>query len=100
MLPAAACSLLTCGEMSSSRVATFKPPVRAWALILLTVLGLQMSCGTLFYPERRGQTSGRIDGGVAVMDGLLFLLFIIPGVVALVVDFGNGTIYAPGGNRR
>lgn len=54
-------------------------------------------CGTLLHPERRGQTGGRIDVGIVVMDSLLLLLFVVPGVVALVVDFGNGTAYEPGG---
>ena len=53
-------------------------------------------CGTILYPERRGQSGGHVDTGVAVMDGLWLLLFIVPGVVMFVVDFGNGTIYEPG----
>jgi hypothetical protein len=51
------------------------------------------------YPERRGQKGGRIDAGVAVMDGICLLLFIIPGVIAYAVDFSNGTIYLPGTAR-
>lgn len=53
-------------------------------------------CGTLFYPERKGQLQGRIDPGVAIADGLGLLLFIIPGVIAYAVDFSNNTIYLPG----
>jgi hypothetical protein len=56
-------------------------------------------CGTILYPERRGQTSGHVDVGVAVMDGLWLLMFIVPGVVAFIVDFGNGTVYEPGGGH-
>jgi hypothetical protein len=55
------------------------------------------SCGTLMHPERKGQKSGRIDAGIAVLDGLGLLLFIIPGVIAFAVDFSNGTIYLPPG---
>lgn len=55
------------------------------------------SCGTLIYPERRGRTSGRIDPAVVIMDGLLCLLFIVPGVVAFGVDFATGAIYTTGG---
>ena len=53
------------------------------------------SCGTILYPERRGQTSGKIDVGVALMDGLGLLLFVVPGVIAFVVDFSTGAIYLP-----
>ena len=71
----------------------------AASLVLATVLGLGGGCGTLLYPERRGQIGGHVDTGVAVMDGLWCLVFIIPGVVAFIVDFGNGTIYESGGHR-
>ncbi len=54
-------------------------------------------CGTLMYPERKGQKDGRIDSGVAILDGLGLLVFLIPGIIAFVVDFNNGTIYLPGG---
>ncbi len=60
--------------------------------LLLSSLG----CGTILYPERRGQRGGRIDPGVAVLDGVGLLFFIIPGVIAFAVDFGNGCIYLPG----
>jgi hypothetical protein len=53
-------------------------------------------CGTLLYPERRGQRAGHIDVGVALLDGIGLLLFVIPGVIAFAVDFSNGTIYVPG----
>lgn len=54
------------------------------------------SCGTILYPERRGRVSGRIDPAVVVMDGMLCLLFILPGVIAFAVDFGSGAIYTGG----
>ena len=53
-------------------------------------------CGTILHPERKGQRDGRIDPGIAVLDGLGLLFFIIPGVIAFAVDFSNGTIYLPG----
>jgi hypothetical protein len=53
------------------------------------------SCGTLLYPERRGQCSGRIDAGVAVMDGIGLIFFLIPGIIAFAVDFSTGAIYLP-----
>lgn len=67
-------------------------------LTAAATLALSVSCGTILYPERRGQrTTARIDAGVAVMDALWCLLFIIPGVVAFAVDFSDGAIYLPGG---
>lgn len=72
-------------------------PNRALALTLTALLGLQVAgCGTLLYPSRRGQSGGRIDAGVAVMDGLWLLVFLVPGIVAFAVDFSNGAIYDDG----
>ncbi len=53
-------------------------------------------CGTLFYPERKGLSGGRLDPAIVALDGLGLILFLIPGIVALGVDFYNGTIYLPG----
>jgi hypothetical protein len=55
------------------------------------------SCGTILYPERRGQPAGKLDVGVVVLDGLGLLLFLVPGVVAFAVDFATGAIYLPSG---
>lgn len=66
------------------------------AAILATALS---GCGTLLYPERKGQSGGRIDPAVAILDGIGLLLFLIPGLIAFAVDFSNGTIYLPGGRR-
>ncbi|MDP2921369.1 MAG: hypothetical protein Q8O12_03255 [Candidatus Omnitrophota bacterium] len=68
-------------------------------VLVCAVLIVQMAgCGTLMYPERRGQTGGRIDAGVAILDGIGLLFFLIPGIIAYAVDFSNGTIYLPGTN--
>ena len=65
-------------------------------LFICAVFTMQlMGCGTLMYPERRGQRGDRIDAGVAILDGLGLLFGIIPGVIAFAVDFSNGTIYLP-----
>jgi hypothetical protein len=69
-------------------------------LIALTLAAsiafLSTSCGTILYPERRGQPpGGRLDPGVVILDALGLLFFVIPGVVAFIIDFNNGTIYLP-----
>ena len=67
---------------------------------LCAVLVVQLTgCGTLMYPERRGQRAGRLDVGVTVLDAVGLLFFIVPGVIAFAVDFSNGTIYIPGTAR-
>ena len=68
----------------------------ALRLFVCAVFSMQlMGCGTLMYPERRGQKAGSLDAGVAVLDGIGLLFGIIPGVIAFAVDFSNGTIYLP-----
>ena len=65
--------------------------------LLALVLAVQASsCGTLLYPERKGQKDGRLDTTVVLLDGVGLLFFIIPGLIAFLVDFNNGTIYLPG----
>jgi len=63
--------------------------------VLLVAILFQTACGTLLYPERRGQPRGRIDPGVAILNGIGLLLFVVPGVVAFAVDFSTGAIYLP-----
>ncbi|GAA3532441.1 hypothetical protein [Zobellella aerophila] len=70
------------------------------ALALAGIIGSQLAaCGTVFYPERKGQISGRIDPVVAIANGVGLLFFIVPGVIAFAVDFSTGAIYLPGGRR-
>lgn len=52
-------------------------------------------CGTMMYPERKGQTAGKIDVAVAALDAIGLLFLVIPGVIAFAVDFNNGAIYLP-----
>src|SRR6185295_15638682 len=78
----------------------FKKLVNASYLFLCAALIVQSTgCGTILHPERKGQSAGRIDAGIAVLDGLGLLLFLVPGIIAFAVDFNNGTIYLPGGSR-
>ena len=70
-------------------------------IIMVIVFTFQITaCGTLIYPERRGQTSGRIDPGIAILDGVGVLLFVIPGVVAFAIDFTTGAIYLPSSGKK
>ena len=73
--------------------------IRPWGRIAgtLTVGGALFltSCGTLLYPERRGQPAGRLDVGVVVLDRLGLLVFLVPGIIAVAVDFSTGAIYLP-----
>jgi hypothetical protein len=62
---------------------------------LAAAASVSPGCGTLLYPERRGQPAGRLDWGVVLLNGIGLLLFFIPGVIAFAVDFSNGTIYLP-----
>lgn len=64
---------------------------------LLGGLGSLAGCGTILYPERRGQRGGTLDTGVVILDGLGLLLFFVPGVIAFAVDFATGAIYLPEG---
>jgi hypothetical protein len=68
--------------------------------LLVSLAVLQMSCGTLLYPERRGQKTGQLDVGVVLLDGAGLLLFVIPGVIAFAVDFITGAIYLPPSEKQ
>ncbi len=77
-----------------------KKLVNTLHVLICAVLILQLAgCGTIMYPERKGQKSGKIDAGVAILDGIGLLFFLIPGIIAFAVDFNNGTIYLPGTSR-
>ena len=68
-------------------------------LISITIVLIQASaCGFILYPERKGRTTGRIDPGVAILDAILLIPGILPGVMAFAVDFITGCIYLPGGS--
>jgi hypothetical protein len=81
--------------MTMERSSEKKRSLRIGCACLAGVMLLQVSCGTILYPERRGQKSGRLDVAVILLDGACLLLFVIPGIVAFAVDFGTGAIYLP-----
>lgn len=64
---------------------------------LFTLVMNLTACGYFLYPERKGQTGGRVDPVVVILNGAGLLFGILPGVVAFAVDFTNGTIYLPSG---
>ena len=65
------------------------------AVSLLTQLS---ACGTVFYPDRRGQIDGKIDPTIAVLNAVGLLFYVIPGLIAFGVDFATGAIYFPDEN--
>jgi hypothetical protein len=66
-------------------------------LLVATLLAQLTACGTLFFPERRGQIEGRIDPVVAGLNAIGILFYVIPGLIAFGIDFATGAIYLPGG---
>jgi hypothetical protein len=68
------------------------------ATTMLTTGAAPLGCGYLLHPERRGTQSGSVDGATMVMDLLWLLPGLIPGIVALIVDFSSGAIYVRGGH--
>jgi len=72
---------------------------KAIALALLVAVMNLTACGFFLYPERRGQTGGRLDPAVFLLDAAGLLIGIIPGVVAFAVDISTGAIYLPKGDK-
>ncbi|MFJ4397514.1 polyribonucleotide nucleotidyltransferase [Pseudomonas sp. NPDC089396] len=66
-------------------------------VLVVTLLTQLTACGTIFYPDRRGQIGGKIDPVVAAMDAIGILFYVIPGLIAFGIDFATGAIYYPGG---
>lgn len=67
------------------------------AALIFTLSTQLFSCGYVFRPERRGQTSGKIDWAIVGLDAIGLLFFVIPGLIAFAVDIASGTIYMPAG---
>ena len=78
----------------------FRDDLKFLSLVLGATLVVQsLGCGTIMYPQRKGQKAGQIDVAVAALDAVGLLFFIVPGVIAFAVDFNNGTIYLPKGGK-
>ncbi|MDE1193793.1 polyribonucleotide nucleotidyltransferase [Pseudomonas sp. Bc-h] len=69
--------------------------------LVVSLLAQLTACGSIFYPDRRGQIqgSGRMDPAIVVLDAIGLLFYIIPGVIAFAVDFATGAIYLPSGKQ-
>ncbi len=73
----------------------FKSRIAAIVLtVAVSVAAVQ--CGYILHPEREGQKGGDIDVPILIMDCAWLIVGIIPGVIALGVDFYTGCIYKPG----
>lgn len=72
---------------------------RAATLTVTALLLITNGCGYFLYPERVGQTQGRIDPAVVALDAAGLLFGIIPGIIAFAVDISTGTIYLPEGEE-
>ena len=66
-------------------------------VVVATLLTQLTACGSIFFPDRRGQIDGKIDPVVVVLDGIGLLIYVIPGLIAFGVDFATGAIYLPPG---
>jgi len=74
-------------------------PSRVIGGVLVAALLTQMTaCGSIFFPDRRGQIDGKVDPVVIGLYAIGLLFYIIPGLIAFGVDFATGAIYLPGGS--
>ena len=69
------------------------------AIMIVIYTMVATGCGYILYPERQGLKGGQLDAGVVVLDAVGLLLFFVPGVIAFAVDFTNGTIFLPPGEK-
>lgn len=67
-------------------------------VLAVTLLTQLSACGSIFYPDRRGQIEGRIDPGIAIANAVGLLFYVIPGLLAFAIDFATGAIYLPDGH--
>jgi hypothetical protein len=66
-------------------------------VVVAALLSQLTACGSIFFPDRRGQIDGKIDPMIAVLDAVGLLFYVIPGLIAFGVDFATGAIYFPPG---
>jgi hypothetical protein len=59
------------------------------------------SCGTLFFQQRPNKPhSDKLDANIMILDGIGLIFWIVPGLVAYIVDFSTGAIYLPNGVEK
>ena len=74
-------------------------PSRVIGGVVVAALFTQLTaCGSIFFPDRRGQIDGKIDPAIAILDAVGLLFYVIPGLIAFGIDFATGAIYYPGGH--
>ena len=69
-------------------------------VLLVCLLSMFSSCAFFLYPERRGHTSGHVDAPCLILDCVLLVFWVVPGVIALAVDFASGAIYVSNTSRQ
>jgi hypothetical protein len=96
------CVLWRNGKNKESSMKTRKLLKTLSVVILSIILFQTASCGFILYPERRGRGPkvGQIDPGVAIIDAILLLPGLVPGIIAFAVDFSSGAIYLPGSAEK
>ena len=58
-------------------------PSRVIGGVVVAALFTQLTaCGSIFFPDRRGQIDGKIDPMIAVLDAVGLLFYVIPGLIA------------------
>ncbi len=67
--------------------------------VLAVFVVTNTGCAYILKPEQRGNKQGNIDVTNLVFDCLWLFAGVVPGVIALAVDFGSGAIYTGGGKR-
>lgn len=73
-------------------------PSRVVGGVVVAALLTQLTaCGSIFFPDRRGQIDGKIDPMIVALDAVGLLFYVIPGLIAFGVDFATGAIYFPPG---
>ena len=86
---------LTRREFSRSALQTAVRTVLLGTVVTTTASG----CGTLMYPERKHQKHSRkINWKVFTLDLVGVVLFLGLGIIAMMIDFSNGTMYLPNGH--
>lgn len=73
---------------------------RFTVVALVFLVAITSACGYILYPERHGQTQGRVDPAVVALDAASLLFGIVPGIIAFAVDLSTGAIYLPPGEAN